>query len=58
MTIQYRGHDVVDQEQRMIGTIDDVLYDAEGSNPPGRSSTSACCEPRTTCPIEVGLHRR
>ena len=31
MTIQYRGHSVIDQERRMIGTIDDVLYDADGS---------------------------
>jgi hypothetical protein len=31
MSIQYRGHTVIDQDQRMIGTIDDVLYDAEGS---------------------------
>ena len=31
MTIQYRGHSVIDQDRHMIGTIDDVLYDAEGS---------------------------
>lgn len=27
---QYRGHDVVDPENRLIGTIDDVLYDHTG----------------------------
>ena len=31
MTIQYRGSTVIDQDQRMIGTIDDVLYDAAGA---------------------------
>jgi hypothetical protein len=26
----FRGHDVVDSENRLIGTIDDVLYDPTG----------------------------
>lgn len=30
MTIQYRGHDVVDPQHQLVGTINDVLYDAEG----------------------------
>lgn len=30
MTIQYRGHDVVDPHHKLVGTINDVLYDAEG----------------------------
>ncbi len=30
MTMQYRGHDVVDLHQKLVGTIDDVLYDAQG----------------------------
>jgi hypothetical protein len=29
-TIQYRGSDVLDPEQRLIGTIDDVVYDEDG----------------------------
>lgn len=29
-TIQYRGSDVLDPEQRLIGTIDDVVYDDDG----------------------------
>ncbi len=29
-TIQYRGSDVLDPEQRLIGTIGDVVYDDEG----------------------------
>jgi hypothetical protein len=29
-TIQYRGSDVLDPEQRLIGTIDDVVYDDQG----------------------------
>ena len=31
MSIQYRGHPVIDQEQRSIGKINDVIYDAEGT---------------------------
>lgn len=27
---QFRGHDVVDPENRLIGTIDDVMYDQLG----------------------------
>ena len=30
MTIQYRGHDVVDEHHQLLGKIDDVLYDSEG----------------------------
>jgi hypothetical protein len=30
MTIHYRGHDVVDPDHRLIGTISDVLYDTSG----------------------------
>lgn len=30
-TTQFRGSDVVDPEQNVIGTIDDVMYDAEGN---------------------------
>jgi hypothetical protein len=30
MTMQYRGHDVVDPHHKLVGTINDVLYDAEG----------------------------
>ena len=30
MTIQYRGHDVVDSDNRLIGTIEDVIYDPAG----------------------------
>ena len=30
MSIHYRGHDVVDLEHRLIGTISDVLYDQQG----------------------------
>ncbi len=29
-TIHYRGSDVIDPEQRLIGTIDDVVYDDHG----------------------------
>jgi hypothetical protein len=29
-TIEYRGSDVLDPEQRLIGTIDDVVYDVDG----------------------------
>jgi hypothetical protein len=29
-TTHFRGHDVVDPENRLIGTIDDVLYDHAG----------------------------
>ena len=31
MSIQYRGSDVVDPQQRLIGTIDDVVYDQHGT---------------------------
>ncbi len=30
MSIQYRGHDVVDPDHRLIGTISDVLYSGDG----------------------------
>ncbi|NND74287.1 MAG: hypothetical protein HKN44_04710 [Ilumatobacter sp.] len=30
MTTHYRGHDVVDAEHRLIGTISDVVYDEYG----------------------------
>ena len=30
MSIHYRGSDVIDPEQRLIGTIDDVVYDDDG----------------------------
>lgn len=30
MTIEYRGHDVIDTAQRLIGTIDDVVYTSDG----------------------------
>lgn len=30
MSNHYRGHDVVDAERRLIGTISDVLYDDTG----------------------------
>ena len=30
MSIQYRGSDVIDPDQRLIGTIDDVVYDVDG----------------------------
>ena len=30
MTMQYRGHDVVDPDHKLVGTIDDVLYDVHG----------------------------
>jgi hypothetical protein len=30
MTTHYRGHDVVDPDHRLIGTISDVLYDTTG----------------------------
>lgn len=30
MTTHYRGHDVVDAEHRLIGTISDVVYDDYG----------------------------
>lgn len=30
MTTQFRGHDVVDSDYRLIGTIDDVMYDQSG----------------------------
>lgn len=30
MTTHYRGHDVVDPDHRLIGTISDVLYDTNG----------------------------
>ena len=30
MSIHYRGSDVVDPDQRLIGTIDDVVYDDRG----------------------------
>lgn len=30
MTIHVRGHDVVDPDHRLIGTISDVLYDQQG----------------------------
>ena len=30
MTTHYRGHDVVDPDHRLIGTISDVLYDQQG----------------------------
>lgn len=29
-TINYRGSDVIDPEQRHIGKIDDLVYDADG----------------------------
>jgi hypothetical protein len=28
--VHYRGSDVIDPEQRLIGTIDDVVYDEDG----------------------------
>lgn len=31
MSIHYRGSDVIDPEQRFIGTIDDVVYDDDGA---------------------------
>jgi hypothetical protein len=31
MSIHYRGSDVVDPQQRLIGTIDDVVYDHDGT---------------------------
>ncbi len=30
MTSHFRGHDVVDRDHRLIGTISDVLYDLRG----------------------------
>jgi ribosomal 30S subunit maturation factor RimM len=30
MSTHYRGHDVVDSDHRLIGTISDVLYDQSG----------------------------
>ena len=30
MTTHFRGHDVVDPDHRLIGTISDVLYDQQG----------------------------
>lgn len=30
MTTHYRGHDVVDPDHKLIGTISDVLYDQSG----------------------------
>jgi ribosomal 30S subunit maturation factor RimM len=30
MPVHYRGHDVVDPDHRLIGTISDVLYDTTG----------------------------
>lgn len=30
-TIQYRGSNVLDPDQRLIGTIDDVVYDEDGT---------------------------
>jgi hypothetical protein len=30
MTTHYRGSDVLDSDQRLIGTIDDVVSDADG----------------------------
>ncbi|MGB0111847.1 MAG: PRC-barrel domain-containing protein [Ilumatobacteraceae bacterium] len=30
MTTHFRGHDVVDTENRLIGTIEDVIYDVAG----------------------------
>lgn len=30
MTTQFRGHDVVDADHRLIGTIDDVMYGPTG----------------------------
>jgi len=30
MSIQYRGSDVIDPDQRLIGTIDDIVYDDDG----------------------------
>ena len=30
MTTHYRGHDVVDPDRRLIGTISDVVYDDGG----------------------------
>jgi hypothetical protein len=30
MTSHLRGHDVIDPDQRLIGTISDVLYDQQG----------------------------
>ena len=30
MTTHYRGHDVVDPDHKLIGTISDVLYDQAG----------------------------
>ena len=30
MSTHYRGHDVVDPDHRLIGTISDVLYDHQG----------------------------
>ncbi len=30
MSIHYRGSDVIDPDQRLIGTIDDVVYDDDG----------------------------
>lgn len=30
MATHYRGHDVVDPDHRLIGTISDVLYDQQG----------------------------
>jgi hypothetical protein len=29
--VHYRGADVIDPEQRRIGTIDDIVYDANGA---------------------------
>lgn len=31
MSIHFRGHDVVDPDRRLIGTISDVLYDEQGA---------------------------
>lgn len=31
MTTHYRGHDVVDPEHRLIGTISDIVYDSHGA---------------------------
>lgn len=52
-TNHFRGSDVIDPDQNVIGTIDDVMYDAEELRR-GPSSISGSCVRRTTCPSRPG----
>ena len=57
MTMQYRGHDVVDPNHKLVGTINDVLYDTHGE-PTWAIVDVGLLRASHYVPVSVGLHGR